>query len=198
MSLSKKLKKLLFERDITPTDLAKALDMPVPTIHRIVTGRTTRPHEKSIKAISGYFGIEPNELAEAESQVLSNNKMIEVPLIEWKELNTELEIFKSQNKIGVSGVSDKAFAIIMPDHSMEPLIEKGSTLAFDPEITVTDRSYILVKISEFNIFTIRQLLIDLDSSYIKSLNSDLGTKGLRLLSKDDLIIARLVEIRRKL
>ena len=65
MSLSKKLKKLLFERDITPTDLAKALDMPIPTVHRIVTGRTTRPHEKSIKSISDFFGISVKDLVDA-------------------------------------------------------------------------------------------------------------------------------------
>lgn len=198
MSLSKKLKKMLFERDITPTDLAKALDMPVPTIHRIVTGRTTRPHEKSIKAISDYFGIEPNELAEAESNALQNNKITEIPLIEWEDLSVETKDIKTKNRVAVGGVSDKAFAVNMPDHSMEPLIEKDSTLVFDPEAASSDRSYVLIKLSELNVFIVRQLLIDLDNSYIKSLNNDLGAKSLRLLAKDDLIIARLIEIRKKL
>jgi SOS-response transcriptional repressor LexA len=195
MSLSKNLKKLLFEREITPTDLAKALDMPVPTIHRIVTGKTTRPHEKSIKAISDYFSIDPNKLAAIESSSLAKNKITEIPLIQWNDLDANTEVYYSENKVAAAGVSDKAFAMVMPDHSMNPIIEKGSTLIFDPTATPTDRCLVLVKIDELNIFIVRQLLIDLDNSYIKSLNNDFGTKSLRLLSKKDLIIARLVEVR---
>ena len=55
----------------------------------------------------------------------------------------------------------------------------------------------LVKLSEPNIYVLRQLLIDLENSFIKSLNNDIGAKSLRLLSNNDQIIARLVEIRRK-
>jgi transcriptional regulator with XRE-family HTH domain len=195
MPLSKKLKQMLFEREITPTDLAKALDMPVPTIHRIVTGRTTRPHEKSIRAISSYFGIPTNELTEDDKHTPSTNKIRDVPLLEWEMLGTDIKTIK--NKIAVGGVSDKAFAAIMPDHSMEPMIEKDSILIFDPQVDSTDRSYVLVKLLEPNVYVLRQLLIDLENSFIKSLNNDIGAKSLRLLTNNDAIIARLVEIRRK-
>ncbi|MCE3268674.1 MAG: hypothetical protein K0R49_926 [Burkholderiales bacterium] len=200
MSLSKKLKKLLFEREITPTDLAKALNMPVPTIHRIVTGRTTRPHEKSIKLISNFFGISERELVDANnstSQDLASNQIKQVPLLEWSQLSVTKENTGSEKYITVSNVSDEAFALTMPDHSMEPMIEKESILIFDPSIKAVDRSYILAKLAEPNIYVLRQLLIDLDNSFIKSLNNDIGAKSLRLLSNKDIIIARLVEIRRK-
>ncbi len=65
----------------------------------------------------------------------------------------------------------------MMDHSMEPLIEKNATLIFDPVVPTTDRCYVLVKIAEFNVFIVRQLLIDLNNSYIKSLNKDLQKKS---------------------
>lgn len=198
MSISKKLKRLLFERDITPTDLAKALDLPVPTVHRIVTGRTTRPHEKSIKLISTYFGIDPSELSNDDTSHLNNNKIVDIPLINWQNLSTNITNTNTKEKVAAVGLNSNAFAVIMPDHSMEPLIEKDSTLIFDPDSKPIDRSYVLVKIADLNVFIVRQLLIDIDNSYIKSLNNDLGTKSLRLLTKHDLIIARLVEIRRKL
>lgn len=199
MSLSKKLKKLLFERDITPTDLAKALDMPVPTVHRIVTGRTTRPHEKSIKSISDFFGISIKDLVDANenTKVSTENSLKQAPLLAWSQLTEKMENLQSDTTVTVSNVSDKVFALSMPDHSMEPMIEKESTLIFDPEVEATDRSYVLVKLSEPNIYVLRQLLIDLENSFIKSLNSDIGAKSLRLLSNNDQIIARLIEIRRK-
>jgi len=198
MSLSKKLKKLLFDREITPTDLAKALNIPTPTIHRIVTGRTIRPHEKSIRSISEYFGVTPQYLTEEKSIPTKINKIFQIPLVNWENLDSNLEFSKSKTKIAVSNISDKSFAVIMPDHSMEPLIEKDSTLIFDPEISPIDRNYVLVKVSKLNLFIVRQLLLDLDNHYIKALNNDLGSKSLRLVNKDDIILAKLIEIRKKL
>lgn len=201
MSLSKKLKKLLFEQEITATDLAKSLNMPVPTIHRIVTGRTKNPHEKSIKSISDFFGISIDDLIDdntTQTEISKLTDLKQVPILEWSQLTTTMTNLQSETKIAVSNVSHRAFSLIMHDHSMEPMIEKESILIFDPEIKAEDRNYVLVWLSEPNIYVLRQLLIDLDNSFIKSLNNNIGTKNLRLLSNKDLIIARLVEIRKKL
>jgi hypothetical protein len=83
----------------------------------------------------------------------------------------------------------------MPDFSMEPLFEKGCTLIFDEAVTPTDRSYILIKIMSSGICVFRQLLIDGDENYIKSLNPDISATSIRRLNPEDKIIACLVETR---
>lgn len=198
MSLSKNLKKLLFDNDITPTQLAKALSMSISTIHRIVTGLTQKPHKKSVQLISEYFGLGPEELLQDNSNIIVNSKVREIPLIELGYLNDDFINARAIEQIIVSDVSERAFAITMLDNSMELVIEKGSTLIFDPGIKPLDRDYVLVKIAKLNIFTVRQLLIELDHSYIKSLNNNSGVKNVRPLASNDLIVARLVEIRRKI
>jgi SOS-response transcriptional repressor LexA len=68
-------------------------------------------------------------------------------------------------------------------------------LIFDPVKTPIDRCFVLAKLHETNLLVFRQLLIDSNQSYLKSLNPDLMGLPMRALSKKDQIIAILVEAR---
>ncbi len=63
LSLGKVLKKLLFERDLKPADLAREVNIPPPTIHRLITGKSTRPYESSLKPIAKFFQFQLNSLS---------------------------------------------------------------------------------------------------------------------------------------
>jgi transcriptional regulator with XRE-family HTH domain len=193
------LKKLLFERDIKASDLARAVDLPPPTIHRLITGKSTRPYESSLKPIADYFSIEVSQLLGEEPlsspdttgkekavQALGTGYIDNIPLIRWNQLpkTTSADLIKNG-----------AFATVMPDTSMEPLIQRNSILIFDPSIKPVDRSYVLVKLHETEAYILRQLLVDADHQYLKPLNPDLSTFKMRLLHKHDEIIACLAEAR---
>ena len=47
-----------------PMDLARELDIPQPTIHRIVSGKSTCPHERSLIPIADFFNISVEDLKE--------------------------------------------------------------------------------------------------------------------------------------
>ena len=203
------LKRLLFERDIKPIDLARAVDLPPPTIHRLVTGKSTRPYESSLKPIADYFSIEVAQLLgekpfssdeqeyilEKKADSSEKSHISSVPLIPWNNLDNP-ESKESYDDVPFIGtISQDGFATIMPDTSMEPFIQRSSIIIFDPLIKPTDRSCILVKLHETKAHVLRQLLIDADNQYLKPLNPDLSTFQMRLLHKSDAVIACLVEIR---
>lgn len=204
--LSSTLKKLLFQKDIKPVDLARAVDLPPPTIHRLVTGKSTRPHPSSIGPIATFFGVTTDQLlgitplasdenaAEAKTVKTPAGFRI-VPLLSWSSLSLEKSEQKPEGTIAVGNMSEESFALTMPDFSMEPLFDKGCTLIFDPAVTPVDRSYVLIKLNQSGTFLFRQLLIDGDHRYIKSLNPDISASSMRLLQPEDAIVATLMETR---
>lgn len=204
--LSQILKKLLFERDIRAADLARGVNMPIPTIHRIVTGKSTRPFPGSLDAIAKYLGISVNQLTGEDSlqQDMSSLPVSKdarvIPIIDWSNINNHYlgTNVKPESELIVISVSPDAFALTMPDYSMEPLFQKGSSLIFDPKVQATDHSYVLVKLANPETYIFRQLLLDGNNRFIKPLNQDISSTGIKLLEPDDLIVARLVEVRNKL
>lgn len=201
------LKRLLFQKDIRGADLARAVDLPLPTIHRLLTGKSTRPYQSSIKPIADYFGITPEQLLgvqplfpddtlekpakSAATPADSSAAFQLIPIWSWQDLSEASP--QAEKTLAVGNMSLAAFALIMPDFSMEPLFEKGCTLIFDPQVKSVDRSYVLLKTA--NTYLFRQLLVDAEHQYIKSLNPDISASSMRLLGADERIIACLVETR---
>jgi SOS-response transcriptional repressor LexA len=209
LQLSSILKKLLFEKNMKPIDLARELELPQPTIHRLVTGKSTRPYKSSLEPIADYFDISVDQLIGEEplladwqpkkvnASALQNIVIKTVPLIAWQGI-TDLSTARHQAKkqIAITGnISDQCFAILMNDHAMEPLFTKGTILIFDPHKKSVDRSYVLVKLANKEQFIFRQLLVDIDQQYLKPLNPDTAIYKMRLLNSDDTIIATLFESR---
>lgn len=194
------LKRLLFDKDMKPVDLAREVNIPPPTIHRLVTGKSTRPYKSSLKPIADYFsltvdqliGEEPLEPATSSPTNLTTFR--EIPLIPWNEM--EGDVKNKYEKIPFVGkISEVGFATILPDFSMEPMFTAGSVLIFDPKKPCKDRSFILVKLNEINMVVFRQLLIDLEHKYLKPLNPDLNVFKMRMLGDKDEILATLIEAR---
>lgn len=211
-NLAKILKKLLFDKDIKPVDLARAVDLPAPTIHRLVTGKSTRPYTSSLKPIADFFSIDMDQLVgerpmpEHRESLTSDDKIDDInesishnikaiPILSWNSFSdvTSTQILEL-GKITVGNhISDNAFALIMPDASMEPVFSYNCTLIFDPSIQHQNRSYILVKIASKAVF--RQLIDDDEHKYLKPLNPNVASFPMRLLDRDDKILATLVESR---
>lgn len=202
------LKKLLFERDIKPIDLSREVNLPPTTIHRFITGKSTRPYDSSLKPIADYFSVTVDQLL-GESPLLSEtiitdkninskNRIHFLPLTAWENLHTRSVNVKSEDekeKVPFSGnIGARAFAVVLSDSSMEPQFSKGNLLIFDPDKKPTDRSYVLVELEE-NIFIFRQLIIDAEHQFLKPLNPDLNMFKMRLLEKKNRIVAVLVEAR---
>lgn len=213
--LSHVLKKLLFDREMKPIDLARELNIPQPTIHRLVTGKCTRPYRSSLEPIAKYFSLTIDQLLGEESCEAENHaqasivklpekprKFRQVPVVVWDKISDLINSNEDDNQdadenyiMGNTALSDKSFAAIMNDSSMDPVFPKGTTLVFDPAEEAKDRSYVLVKLKDTKSPIFRQLLIDGEDKYLKPLNPDLSNFRMRLMEEDDLILAVLIEAR---
>lgn len=204
-TLSEVLRRLLFERNMKAVDLAREVNIPQPTIHRLITGKSTRPYASSLQPIADYFSITVEQLLgdaplfdiAEKDKAPTKNQIKKIPIISWQTI-TQLEEAKQASTHSVSvtqDISSASFALIMPDSSMEPLFPRGTILIFNPELNPKDRCYALVKLHDKDIPIFRQLLIDMDHTYLKPLNPDLSSFQLRALSQEDVILACLHESR---
>lgn len=204
--LSSILKKLLFEKNMNAADLAREIEIPQPTIHRLVSGKSTRPYKRSLEPIAEYFSIsvsdllgEPNSTMNPWKNNSSNtvgNNVKNIPIISWLKTHKFEQTSTNSNHFVVTtgDISACCFALITEDYSMEPLFTKNSILLFDCQKKPIDRSYVLVELAETEKPIFRQLIMDGDMSYLKALNPDLShTK--RKLNNTDKIIATLFESR---
>lgn len=207
LNLGSKLKKLLFDKGMKPIDLAREVNMPPPTIHRLITGKSTRPYKSSLKPIADFFSISVDELTgdipplalDSPDEKTINNLLKTthyLPIIPWEKLKdgkTDKNMVENIPFVGI--ISSESFATRLNDSSMEPLFPRGSMLLFDSKKTFKDRSFVLVQLQETDAPVFRQLIIDLDQKYLKPLNPDLNAFKMRLLGENDNIIATLVEAR---
>ena len=209
LNLSKILKKLLFEKDIKAADLSRAVNMPHPTVHRLITGKSTRPYKSSLQPIADFFSITTDQLlGEAplseESMQKENNistslfpgKVRSIPLIPWGNV-TSCKSHNDYTNVLFTGsiISEQSFASTLHDSSMEPMFSQGNILIFDPDKLPKDRSYVLVHLTDSNTLVFRQLIIDVEHKYLKTLNSDLQEHQIRMLRDTDRIIGILIESR---
>ncbi len=183
--------------------------MPIPTVHRLLTGKSTRPYKSSLKPIADYFSIELEQLVGEKPlysekltfhpyhEVSSINGSKAIPVCSWNQLGG-LEDAKTSKLSTINvdeNINNDAFALVMIDHSMEPVFSYNSILIFSSNMQYKDRSYMLVQLAESNNFIFRQFLDDGDYKYLKPLNPDTSKFQIRLLDAHDKIIATLIEAR---
>lgn len=122
----------------------------------------------------------------------------EIPLIswhsvlDWREGNNE-----AVDTVQVSGIniSQESFAVRMEGSSMEPLFPEGCLLIIDPQKHQINRNYGLVFLHEEKRLTFKQILIDAEKTYLKSISPDFVGVAPMLLTKDDIMLGMLVQSR---
>lgn len=200
------LPRLMFERKIRATELARNTKLPQPTVHRIVTGETPKPHRATVEALANYFQISVEQLKGLEPipwlepKVLNAPGWTRIPVLSWDQANDlvekEMDIDVGETLYTDAKVGDKAFALKMLDASMEPQFPKGTLLIIDPDKISKDRSFVIAKLKKYSASVFRQLLIDGPHSYLKPLSPDFEQFKMTLLNKEDKVIGVLVQARK--
>lgn len=202
--LSSILKKLINRQRISLTELSRRTGIVQPVLYRMASGETKDPKIETLRPIAKYFEVSLDQLIgddtldSAEQSGLAKQTALQhIPIIPWNQLTEFATLDRSEQKtiICQNIVNSKSFATIMPDTTMEPLFTQKSTLIFDPDKPIKDRSYALIVLHETNTPIFRQILIDADHKYLKALNQDFTNFQLRLLHKLDTILGVLIESR---
>ncbi len=188
---------ILMEREgLNVTQLAHRIGMPIPTLHKIVNGKSTRLSSKSLTAISGYFKIPASKLLKGEvEEYLQSESIQNIPIINWVSISEWVEgkmnLENPQTTPINIKVSDNAFALVLNDMA-STLFKPGSILIFDPSLEVKEGVYVLIKLADHPDILLRQIVCDVSNEkYIKSLNQEFSAH-MRKLEQDDKIIAILL------
>ena len=203
--LAENLRILLNNHHLNTNQLAHALNIPMMTIRRLVSGETTDPRISTLKLIADYFNLSVDCLlgdADPTHPVTSqSSKSRFVPILDWEtteKMNTlndlDLRKWKEWQSIPVMEnniISSNAFAL-RSRPSMSPRFPQGTIFVIEPEATPMDGDIVLVKINSIHRLTLRELIVDppdyqlhpvvIGSNMLKYNNQDHKFVGVNILT----------------
>jgi transcriptional regulator with XRE-family HTH domain len=168
--LSENLKMLLRERHVTENDIAQALEIPVMTVRRIVSGETTDPRISTLKLLADFFNVGIDSLLDENRNSItltSNNIPQFIPILDWKITESVSSIKEVDLKawkewlpvVTRERLSEDAFALESRP-SMHPRFPFGTLFIIDPNEAPTDGDLVLIKIRADGHLSLRELAID--------------------------------------
>jgi transcriptional regulator with XRE-family HTH domain len=203
--LSANLKRLLKENRISESELAQALNIPVMTVRRIVSGETADPRISTLKLFADYFDISLDHLIHASKPLQRFNESTprSVPVFNWEMISShssiddiDLSCWNDWHSV-ITGndisLGKNTFALESKP-SMQPRFPRGTLFIIDPSASPIDGDIILIKTKKDSTLTLRELAIDSPKwqlqpviagsemlSYDKSRHSIIGVVMLTLL-----------------
>lgn len=193
------LKRLMAEQKIRVTELARRVNLPQPTVHRIVTGICEHPHLSSLKPLADFFSITVEQL-KGHEPLGALETVTRVPLLEWGEIHAWLDKEKvpmdTPKVITDAKVSAKAFALKVKDAAMDPVFPIHSVLIVDPDRPPKDRSFVVALLHNYFEPIFRQLLMNAGENYLKPLSPDLECYKMIKIIDNDKIIGTVIQAKR--
>lgn len=171
--LSDNLTRILAERDLSESVIASALNIPVMTVRRVVSGETIDPRISTLKLLADYLNVSIDSLMEDDDQKsiehLEKSQPIFVPILDWKIIKSiksikdlDLKLWKEWQPVVLGSscaISGDAFAIFTKP-SMQPRFPIGTLLVIDPEEEPIDGDIVLIQTSKNGDLSLRGLVID--------------------------------------
>ena len=200
-SLSVNMKTLMTLAQINASELARRTGIAQPIIHRLSTGQNVNPKLATIKPIARYFMVSVSQLIGEEA--LPNDQSFlhinndhrgwnRVPLISWLDaVNWPRTLPAYQNSHDATyistdaNVSKTAYSLVIRGCAMEPLFPEGTTIIVEPKRKPRDRDFVVVHMTGEGEARLKQVLVDGNDHYLKSLNPDLEDIKVSRLSSDD-------------
>lgn len=208
-TISENLQTLLkLHGDLSLSDLARETQIPQPTLHHIIEGKTKKPRRQALEALAKFFSISISQLTGAipltpniPDTIKDSLKISTVPLIGWnlaKNWERDINNLSKFDEIILEKQIDKnAFALQLQDSSLEPLFQEKSVLIFDPSKPVKERDFILVYLAKSDSIALNRLFLDGKSFYIKQDKENGDAELIKLDLSTDKILAVLIEARVK-
>jgi SOS-response transcriptional repressor LexA len=175
-SLASRLRSLMQSKTISECELARRTHIPQPTLHKILTFKTTDPRVSTLMALADYFEISMEELLTGNALTHNQPKIQSVPILSWSECIKGINFIKNLSESNwadwtlTERISPYAYALISKS-SMEPHFQKKTTLIIDPEAQPKDGDIIVVVYPKTDEATLRAISIDGPSQLLLPLNT---------------------------
>lgn len=183
-NLSSNLRQLMKINNLSEAELARKTNIPQPTIHKILAGKTSDPRASTLKALANFFNVQIDMLLSndvlKESDFITKtnpNRTQSIPIISWKDcinfkkLINELTPTNWQKWAITEFFSYSAYAL-MSKPSMEPRFPKGSTLIIDPSVTPEDGDFVVAFFPNTREAALRELSIDGPTKILTSMSKE--------------------------
>lgn len=206
-SLMDRMKQLLAHTDLTANGLATLLNLPTPTIHRLVTGEVQDPRISTLILIADYFGVSIDQLSgrqplDAQFYSKGDAKSIKpafsIPLLTMHEAHTLLKHSKESTQwfywhsnSNHQDNNESVFAIAIKNNLYEPLFYHDSIIILDPKINPENGDYVLVNFDGDHLPVLKRYISEGKNKYLFTVNSDVKTA--RFDSKVSVIIGVVIE-----
>ncbi len=193
------LNRLMADQKIRVTELARRINLPQPTIHRIATGACEHPHLSSLKPIANFFSINVDQL-KGHEPIPWLDRASKVPLLEWDEIlywpKRKDEKIYNEFILTDAVIGKAGYALKIIDASMDPVFPRNTILIADPEKQFKDRSFVIAKLANYPEAIFRQLLVDAGDRYLKPLSPDFEQYKMTRLNNNDKILSVVVQAKR--
>jgi SOS-response transcriptional repressor LexA len=189
------LRQLLDRTDITANALAKKINLPTPTVNRLLTGDVQDPRASTLIEIANYFGITIDELL---GRVPLNEKFIDkegtstlivkpplsipvLSMIETTQFETHLQTpaswfrWQIQHRSPDIVEEEKIFAVTIKNNLYDPLFLQGSLLIVNPMITPSSGDHVLVSFINDSTAVIKKYISEGQHKYLYPLQKELKT-----------------------
>lgn len=207
------LKHLMFKQNLKSAELARLTGLPQPTVHRIVEGNSTRPHQGSLEALAQFFNLSIDQIKGSEPIPNLNpttpasdlpEGWHKIPIYTWNDVVNYAKSNKTVVQAGKastltnSDVNDAGFLVELTDESMFPQFPSGTEIIINTEYEPIDREMVVVYLKRQDKAFFRMVVFNGGERFVRPLNPDLMPIGMEKINPDeDLIVGVFVEERKK-
>lgn len=163
------IKRLLIKNNLSAAELARRINLPQPTVHRLLVGKTEDPKLSTLNLIADYFAISLDQLLSnipLDDNDKTNIVALSIPILSWTQV---LEGLDSRKKLTSNNWNDwcvldiqaskNSFAL-RSKPSMEPTFPTDSIIVIDPDVTPQDGNYVVAHYQNTTEATLREIALD--------------------------------------
>lgn len=176
-NLSAKLHHLMQLKNVNEAELARQTSLPQPTIHKILSGKTSDPRMSTLKTIANYFQLTLDDLYSGDVLFKTNISTAgkSIPIISWedctkqKHVTTSLSATNWEKWILIDHANGGTYGLITKP-SMESRFPRKTVLIIDIDVKPIDGDLIVVQYPDTLEATLREISIDGPNKVLLSTN----------------------------
>ena len=196
---------LMKKNNIVISQLAREVNIPQPTLYRLLKGKTSDIRLSTLIEIADFFSVSIADLAKSDFvnsiEVNSIAASCVIPILSWKDIDKHLSKNNNVNDYFYPSVkcSENAFAL-KSKTAFEKTFSKNTIFVIDPLVEAVDGDYVIVCYKDSIEATIRKLILDgpiaelvkIDGSISESVTKEIRIIGPMLQSivmhRSDLVV----------
>ncbi len=184
-SLGHILKQLMQEKgNLSETELARQINLPQPTVHRILSGETSDPRISTLQLLANFFHVTIDQLLGiaklSPTTINTPFDIVSIPIVSWKDITQGIEPLSKltadnwNHWLTVNVKLNTTMAYALESRAgMEPRFPRGTLLIINPELQPQDGDLVVVHYQDTQEATLREFYVDGPVQYLKPIVNDL-------------------------